>query len=167
MALSYFICVSTRKQFSLPFLFFSINVIGIRIRVSEQDISMLVQVHEASRVLNDRLEEVRRSSHQLPELPKPADTPHDERYRSFLFLAKLLHLELEQTRLRTAHGSRILAIPLVEDLAAFVELFDDGLTFGLVVAVAREAVCGRQTKRQQTLYETGMKAASFYLGWHT
>lgn len=37
--------------------------------------SMLVQVHEASCVLNDRLEEIRRSSFKLPAFPKPADTP--------------------------------------------------------------------------------------------
>lgn len=36
---------------------------------------MLIQVHEASCVLKDRLEEIRRFSFQLPALPKPADTP--------------------------------------------------------------------------------------------
>jgi NAD(P)-dependent dehydrogenase (short-subunit alcohol dehydrogenase family) len=48
---------------------------GARVSISDSrnKHSMLVQVHEASCVLKDRLEEIRRFSFQLPALPKPAE----------------------------------------------------------------------------------------------
>jgi hypothetical protein len=101
---------------------------------------MLVQVHEASCVLKDRLEEIRRFSFQLPALPKPADTPQDERYISLPFLPELLHFELEQIGFWTAHSRCFFAVSFVKGLAAFVELLDCRLTFGLVVSVASETV---------------------------
>lgn len=93
-------------------------------------------------MLNDRLEKIRRSSHQLPALSKPADTPYDERYMispPFLF-PDLLHFELEEVGLWAAWGTRILAVAFVEGLAAFVEIPDDGFAPVLIVPVSSEAV---------------------------
>lgn len=96
-------------------------------------------------MLNDRLEKIRRFSHQLPALSKPADTPYDERYIyiSFsLLLPDLLHFKPEEVGLRTAWRARIIAVAFVKGLAAFVEIPDDGFALVLVVSISREAVYG-------------------------
>lgn len=56
-------------------------------------------------------------------------------------LIHLLHLQAEQTGLGAAWSTRIIAILVVECVAAFVESLDNVLTFSIIVVVPRQTVC--------------------------
>lgn len=129
---------------------------GIRIRVSEQDLHCLFRPTGVSRALNDRLEE---NALSISLFPKPlgawwvnirldCDTYAAICICLFDALFALLQLQPEQVCLGAADRGRIVSLLLVKCLAAFVEGVDEFFTLVLIVAIFREAVLSFEESAQ-------------------
>lgn len=115
---------------------------------------MLVQVHAASRALNDRLEEspTLLSSYLMPLGALQVDIFGCVIHAAFSSLdplPSLLHLQPQQVWLRAADSCCAVAVFLVERLTALVESVNKFGALGFVVSVFRQAIWEHHKQRRQ------------------